>query len=956
MRNLILFIAFSFSYLFGIDCNSMSNISTFNGHYYAKTNTRAAYDTIRVSAINDKAYLAIPNSAEENNFIKSLVGGNTEAWIGVFDPNHAKNYCYDNGTCFFDDARFRDVKGQVITYRNWASYEPNNFVEASDIENNLATVDPLGENWVIMNGNTGQWYDVGNHKSSNQNPRNHVAIVEFDEKPICLNESDGVTETDFSERVCNTQVFDDNIANADKGTTAKCLFDINGKEYCPQALADAKSYWSYINGDSYKNITSVTDFAQGEYKEYTSTVRDFMDGFVSTHNSTVTDYQTGSGTANVGTVIDYQNGSSSIRTGFVTDYTAKSVNGGSVEKIIGTIEFKGQDDGGGCFTTFAKTSGDGYYNDANGNNQSPTAWTFYYNGQCGGIMQLTPQEVTAYWSSIANFVGCKNSTLRYKGGTSSVFGTHSFECVTTTNTLKCPPDYQDNGTNCQKIIPFNFYQYTCPTSYSPINNGFTSFSKTDPNTNSVNWITLDDDVNSSIPPSGNCYKNVTYSYYKYNCPSGYTVNDGGLTSLCPKTDPNKTTNNELTLSQSCNSATPPTGNCTKIIPFTYYSYECNNGYTAINKGLSSCTKTDASTSTDTSSNLSQSCNSATPPAHNCYKDIPYNYYTYSCPAGYAIANYGLTSCPKTDPNAAINNEELLNDSCNSATPPVGNCSKSIEYSYYQYVCTGGTNEFNEPYTAIDSGLASCEKKDTDLVNTNANLADSCNSSTSPANNCKTTSYTCNSQVREPVWIDNKWQCSPYPCYGNSNVEDLSKNVGSLDKDDNGWTEQGKCSGTIYIFNGAAKQCRASDKFFGLTGGGCCKDDKTAMGLLSCKAEEKELRLKKESKKCHYVGEYCSKKINIGFAKICVRTSKSYCCFNSTLGRIIAEQGREQLTDIDWGAASNPNCRGFTIEEFQRLDLSQMDLTEFTNSIQLPDVTNKKTEIIDKINSHLNLIK
>jgi hypothetical protein len=34
----------------------------------------------------------------------------------------------------------------------------------------------------------------------------------------------------------------------------------------------------------------------------------------------------------------------------------------------------------------------------------------------------------------------------------------------------------------------------------------------------------------------------------------------------------------------------------------------------------------------------------------------------------------------------------------------------------------------------------------------------------------------------------------------------------------------------------------------------------------------------------------------------------------------------------------------------------MDLNEFTNSIELPNVENKKTEIIEKINSHLNLIK
>ena len=70
MRNILLLIAFSFTYMFAIDCNSMSDVSTFNGHYYAKTSTRTSYDAIKVSAVNDKGYLAIPNSAEENTFIK----------------------------------------------------------------------------------------------------------------------------------------------------------------------------------------------------------------------------------------------------------------------------------------------------------------------------------------------------------------------------------------------------------------------------------------------------------------------------------------------------------------------------------------------------------------------------------------------------------------------------------------------------------------------------------------------------------------------------------------------------------------------------------------------------------------------------------------------------------------------------------------------------------------------
>jgi conjugal transfer mating pair stabilization protein TraN len=930
----------------------MTEVKTFNGHYYAKTNQRTSYDTIRVSAMNDNGYLAIPNSAAENNFIKSLVGGNTEAWIGVFDPNYARNYCYDNATCFFDDSRFKDVKGQTLLYKNWASYEPNNFVELTDLEDEVVVVSPLGENWVVMSGNTGQWYDVGNHKNSNQNPRKHVSIVEFDEKPICYLEDDGVTDTDFPERVCNTQVFDDNVANADAGTIANCLFDINGKEYCPQGLSDAASFWSYIDGDSFRNVTSVTDYAQGEYKEFTENVRDFMDGFSSTHNNTVIDYQSGSGAANVGTVIDYQsNSTSTIHGGGVIDYTAKIGGTTTSSAIVGT--------GSWWFTDYA--SGTGYgemYIKASGK-----AFVRYSIQNEAKLFQsntytLPPKaDGTTFWmgddEEVRQFAYCENSTVvNIRRSTISNKDYWDFDCLgeVSVSTRTCPSGYTDNGTNCQIYVSYNMYSYSCPSGYTAINNGFSSFSKTDPDTSSINDYSLDDDVNSSIAPASNCKKTVTYSYYNYTCPSGYTVNDGGLVNACSKTDPNNTTNDETVLGQVCNSATPPSGNCTKIIPYTFYSYECSNGYTAIDNGLSTCNRTDSSGS------LSQSCNSATPPANNCYKDISFKYYTYACPSGYSISNYGLTSCPKIDPNMAINNESYLDDNCNEKIPPVGNCSKNIEYAFYQYVCTSGTNEFNSSYAPVNSGLISCERTDADLVNTNAELGDSCNDSASPTNNCQTTSYTCNSEVREPVWINNKWQCSPYPCYGNNNMENLSQNVGTLDKDDDGWTEGGECAGTIYIFNGKAQQCRSSDKFFGLAGGGCCKDNKYALGLMSCNAEEKALQIKKENDKCHYIGEYCSKKINIGFSKICVRESKSYCCFNSTLGRIFAEQGREQLSDIDWGIPENPNCRGFTVEEFQRLDLSQMDLNEFTDSIDLPDVSNKQEAIVEKISNHINLIQ
>jgi len=86
--------------------------------------------------------------------------------------------------------------------------------------------------------------------------------------------------------------------------------------------------------------------------------------------------------------------------------------------------------------------------------------------------------------------------------------------------------------------------------------------------------------------------------------------------------------------------------------------------------------------------------------------------------------------------------------------------------------------------------------------------------------------------------------------------------------------------------------------------------------------------------CHYIGDYCQQKWPlIG----CVQRANTYCCFNSKLGRIIHEQGRAQLRQFgaggDWGGAENPNCRGFTPEEFQMLDFSRIDLSEYFGDIQ-----------------------
>ncbi len=121
----------------------------------------------------------------------------------------------------------------------------------------------------------------------------------------------------------------------------------------------------------------------------------------------------------------------------------------------------------------------------------------------------------------------------------------------------------------------------------------------------------------------------------------------------------------------------------------------------------------------------------------------------------------------------------------------------------------------------------------------------------------------------------------------------------------------------------------------------------AMDFLQCEPSEQALMLKKGQNLCHYVGTYCSKGEKFG----CFERSESYCCFNSRLARIIQEEGRKQ-TGKSWGSAKNPDCSGFTLEEFETLDFEAMDLSEFEAEIKAKAELNKEAAA-DRGQAHFN---
>lgn len=97
---------------------------------------------------------------------------------------------------------------------------------------------------------------------------------------------------------------------------------------------------------------------------------------------------------------------------------------------------------------------------------------------------------------------------------------------------------------------------------------------------------------------------------------------------------------------------------------------------------------------------------------------------------------------------------------------------------------------------------------------------------------------------------------------------------------------------------------------------------------TCDAEDQEVAMARGQRLCRYVGSTCEKSVG-GLG--CVETAQHYVCFNSRLARILNEEGREQL-GRGWGAPDSPDARGFTVEELEALDFTQMDLSEFVADV------------------------
>jgi conjugal transfer mating pair stabilization protein TraN len=124
-------------------------------------------------------------------------------------------------------------------------------------------------------------------------------------------------------------------------------------------------------------------------------------------------------------------------------------------------------------------------------------------------------------------------------------------------------------------------------------------------------------------------------------------------------------------------------------------------------------------------------------------------------------------------------------------------------------------------------------------------------------------------------------------------------------------------------------------------------------LTACKEEELEMPTKLKERKCFFATHVpCEKTLGV-----CTTKAKDeYCCFASTLSRIIMEQAIEQVGSTPKKWYESEQCRGFTLDELTYVDFSKINFDEWiglmVESGSLPsDLTlDKVTDEEAKINN------
>lgn len=152
-------------------------------------------------------------------------------------------------------------------------------------------------------------------------------------------------------------------------------------------------------------------------------------------------------------------------------------------------------------------------------------------------------------------------------------------------------------------------------------------------------------------------------------------------------------------------------------------------------------------------------------------------------------------------------------------------------------------------------------------------------------------------------------------------------------------QQSASGDPVSVFTGKSTYCRKPMDVLTVN---CCDrklgSHTSGFHINSCDQFERDLAAARRAHRTHEVGQWCAHYLPPPLEHTCSEDRQGVCIFDSILGRLIQEQGRQQInalaakdpkiTPITWGTAEHPNCQGLTPEQLGLIDFSQLDLSEW----------------------------
>jgi len=457
--------------------------------------------------------------------------------------------------------------------------------------------------------------------------------------------------------------------------------------------------------------------------------------------------------------------------------------------------------------------------------------------------------------------------------------------------------------------------------------------------------------NTSTPscPSGytwngsTCTEQVTTTTSP-SCPSGYTWNG----STCTETSNVSASGGDSSIWNAVLGGATASGN---TITFYFFGWDGNGSFTITLNGA---------TASGGDSNWNATLSGATASGNTI------TFYFYNGNGSFTITLNGATASGGENTNYSLLGATA---SGNTITFYYGYSSADVVGSFT--ITLNGTTQTTSP--TCPSGYTYSNGTCTETTTQTASAT--CPSgSTLSGGQC--ISYTCplgSPQGQAPGQSDtcvepsgsSTYYCSPYLCYNDTtNTPVSSTETMPPPQTNNGTVTSSGCQGNIYIFPGQALQCIrdyalgenccSRGKF--LAGGRNCSSnsqilaeaiiydnqysppvpvysgsgDMNTAPITSCSQSAIDNNACGQLGEAIYLGNYCSLKLPL--VGTCLAQEYVFCKFQGLLATLIQAQGRAQLAGgpeaVSWGTPQSPNCTGLTPAQFQALNFSNMNLSEY----------------------------